>query len=412
MNVRPDVKTTPNASQSYWGMVWQQFSRSRASMLGLFFVGLMFAVAFLAPVLAEKKPLIWIEDGVTTFPLIREFFAPSEAPERVLETGYNFLLLFFPSMILIWWLTGKYQVKKLRKWLLLVVAILLLIPFFAVQTRLNTTPYRQLAAEGQGEGVFPLIPYGPFEQGFGNRIPPTWWSESRAEGENTTYHVLGTDNAGRDVLVRIIHGARVSLAVGIVSVFVATAIGIFIGAIAGYFGGRIDILLSRAIEIMMCFPTFFLILTIIAIMDERSILNIVLVIGCTSWTGVARLVRGEVLKQRGLDYVTASIALGASSLRTIFRHLLPNSIAPVLVSITFGIASSILMESGLSFLGFGVDIPTASWGELLKQAREAPTIYWWLVMFPGAPIFFTVTIYNLVGEGLRDAMDPRLRLQI
>jgi len=190
---------------------------------------------------------------------------------------------------------------------------------------------------------------------------------------------------------------------------IAALIGVFLGALAGYFGGRTDLLISRLIEIVICFPTFFLILTIIALLDSRSILNIMLIIGITSWTGIARLVRGEVLRQRSLDYVTAAQALGAPGMRIIFRHILPNAIAPVFVAVTFGIASSILTESSLSFLGFGVDIPTASWGELLNQAREAPTVYWWLAVFPGFPIFYTVTIYNLVGEGLRDAMDPRLR---
>jgi peptide/nickel transport system permease protein len=169
-------------------------------------------------------------------------------------------------------------------------------------------------------------------------------------------------------------------------------------------------LISRLIEIVMCFPTFFLILALLSIITTRSILIIMLLIGLTGWTGIARLVRGEVLRQRSLDYVAAAVALGAGSGRIIFRHVLPNAVAPVLVSITFGVAGAILTESGLAFLGLGVDpTSTASWGELLYQAREGPLLHWWLVLFPGFAIFFTVTTYNLVGEGLRDAMDPRLR---
>jgi len=293
-----------------------------------------------------------------------------------------------------------------------------LLPFVLVDYKLDATEYRADAYAGEGEGIFPPIPYGPFEQGFGHRIPPTWWDDGKddtplvaEEDTPPAYHLFGTDNAGRDVLVRLIHGARVSLAVGIVSVFLATVIGIVIGSLKGYFGGWVDIVLSRFTEIMICFPTFFLILALISIMEERSILNVMLVIGLTMWTGVARLVRGEMLKQRSLEYVIAAQALGASSFRIIFRHVLPNSLAPVLVTVTFMIAGSILTESGLSFLGFGVDIPTASWGELLNQAREAPTVYWWMIVFPGLPIFFTVTTYNLVGQGLRDAMDPRLRTE-
>jgi len=408
----------PGPRRGYWAGVWRQFRRNRAAVVGLACVMGLFAVAFLAPLLANRYPFVWTasdpETGrtVTSFPLVRQFFAPPEkvVPERVLEMTYNYLLLFLPCAGLVWWASSRLGAWRQGRWLLAPVGVLLLLPFVLVQPRLDPTPYRRLAAQDQGQGVFPPVPYGPFEQGFGNRIPPTWWDDESLEGARDTYHLLGTDNAGRDVFVRVIHGARVSLAVGIVSVFIATAIGILIGATAGYFGGCVDLLLSRLIEIMICFPTFFLILTIIAVMEQRSILNIMLVIGVTAWTGVARLVRGEVLKQRSLDYVTASVALGARSSRTIFRHVLPNSLAPVFVSMTFGIASSILLESGLSFLGFGVDIPTASWGELLNQAREAPAVYWWLALFPGLPIFFTVTIYNLVGEGLRDAMDPRLRM--
>lgn len=229
------------------------------------------------------------------------------------------------------------------------------------------------------------------------------------EDDKPGYHLLGTDYVGRDVLVRMIHGARVSLAVGFVSVGLATLIGLALGATAGYFGGWTDMVISRVIELMMCFPTFFLILTLIAVMEKRSILNIMIVIGITGWTGTARLIRGEVLKQKRLDYVASAQALGASSPRIIFRHILPNAIAPVLVGVSFGIAGAILTESGLSFIGFGVAAPTATWGELLNQGRNGPLINWWLVIFPGVLIFLSVTAYNLVGEGLRDAMDPRLK---
>lgn len=240
-------------------------------------------------------------------------------------------------------------------------------------------------------------------------MTPAAFPRRKYANDKPGYHFLGTDEAGRDVLVRMIHGARVSLAVGFVSVGLATLIGLVLGATAGYFGGWTDILISRVIEIMMCFPTFFLILTLIAVMEKRSILNIMVVIGITSWTGTARLIRGEVLKQKRLDYVASAQALGASSPRIIFRHILPNAIAPVLVGVSFGIAGAILTESGLSFIGFGVAPPTATWGELLNQGRNGPLINWWLVIFPGLLIFLSVTAYNLVGEGLRDAMDPRLK---
>jgi len=221
-------------------------------------------------------------------------------------------------------------------------------------------------------------------------------------------HPLGTDDIGRDVLARMIHGSRVSLSVGFVAVGLYVTIGIIFGCLAGYFGRWVDITISRLIEIMICFPTFFLILTLIAFLPQ-NIFNIMVVIGLTGWPGVARLVRGEFFKQRALEYVTAARGLGLGPARIIFRHALPNSIAPVLVSATFGIAGAILTESGLSYLGFGVPPQTPSWGSLLVSSKEFVDFAWWLVLFPGLSIFATVTAYNLIGEALRDAIDPRLK---
>ena len=205
----------------------------------------------------------------------------------------------------------------------------------------------------------------------------------------------------------MIHGSRISLSVGFVSVGIALIIGLIIGALAGYYGGVVDVVISRLVEVVICFPTFFLILAVIALFDP-SMMLIMAVIGVTSWTGIARLIRAEVLKVRTMDYVQAARSLGVSNARIIARHILPNSLAPAMVSATFGIAAAILVESSLAFLGFGVPPPTPSWGEALSQSRSYIEFAWWLTVFPGAAIFLTITAFNLVGEGLRDATDPRV----
>jgi peptide/nickel transport system permease protein len=248
----------------------------------------------------------------------------------------------------------------------------------------------------QDFALWPPIPYSPTEYDLLENLEPP-----------SRKHWFGTDDSGRDVLTRMIYGARISLSVGFVAVGIAVLIGIVSGALAGYFGSWIDHLISRIIEIMLTIPTFFLIISIIAFLPP-SIYNIMIVIGLTGWTGVARFVRAEFLKLKGLDFILASRALGASHARVIFLHMLPNAMAPVLVSAVFGIAGAILTESALSFLGFGVPPPTPSWGDILSQSRDYIEFAWWLTTFPGVAIFLSITAYNLVGEGLRDAMDPKL----
>ncbi|MDR2934509.1 MAG: ABC transporter permease [Candidatus Adiutrix sp.] len=219
-------------------------------------------------------------------------------------------------------------------------------------------------------------------------------------------HLLGTDALGRDVLSRLIWGSRVSLKVGLVSVGLATAIGLFFGALAGFYGGFADGLIMRFCDLMLCFPAMFLVLAVISLL-EPSIWNVMAVIGLTSWMGVARLVRAEFISLKNRDFVLAARALGASDARLILRHLLPNALAPVLVSATLGVAGAILLESGLSFLGLGVQPPTATWGVMLADGKDYLSRAWWLSFYPGLAILVTVLSYNLAGEGLRDAIDPR-----
>ncbi len=242
-----------------------------------------------------------------------------------------------------------------------------------------------------------LTPYDPFALNVDNLL----------QAPSST-HLFGTDALGRDVFSRILYGGRVSLWVGFVAVGISTAIGLVLGLTAGYFGGLVDEIIMRGVDVMLCFPSFFLILAVIAFL-EPGLMNIMIVIGFTSWMGVARLVRAETLSLRKRDFVQASKLAGAGPIRIMATHILPNAITPVLVSATLGVAGAILVESSLSFLGLGVQPPDPSWGNLLMDGKEVLEIAPWLSVFPGMAILLTVLGYNLLGEALRDILDPRLK---
>jgi peptide/nickel transport system permease protein len=242
-----------------------------------------------------------------------------------------------------------------------------------------------------------IAPYDPGAIDLKNVLAPPSFS-----------HWFGTDQLGRDVLSRMIWGARISLLVGFVATGLSIVIGTVLGAVSGYYGGWIDAAIMRFVDIMLCFPTFFLILAVIAFLGP-SIWNIMIVIGLTSWMGVTRLVRADFISLRERDFVSAARAIGAGDARIIFLHILPNAMASILVTATLGIAGAILTESALSFLGIGVQPPTPSWGNILTAGKDNIDIAWWLSFYPGLAILVTVVGYNLLGEGIRDASDPRLK---
>jgi peptide/nickel transport system permease protein len=320
-------------NESYWSNVWKSFRKNSVAFNALCVIIFIFSVAILAPIIANNKPYVYVENSTLKFPLFFDY------PEY---RNTNF---------------RSYELKGFK--------------------------------------IMPPVPYSYSEYDLDSVVLPP-----------SAKHMFGTDEQGRDLAARMIHGARVSIFIGFIAVAIYVSIGIFLGSIAGYYGGWIDIIISRIIEIVTCFPTFFLILTILAIIGP-SLASVMVVIGVTSWTGIARIVRGEFLKLREMEYVAASKALGAKDGWIIFRHILPNALAPVLVSATFGIASTILIESSLSFLGFGVQPPTPSWGDILNQSQDFIDFAWWLTLIPGTAIFMTITSYNLAGEGLQDAIDPQ-----
>lgn len=245
--------------------------------------------------------------------------------------------------------------------------------------------------------IAPLIaPFSPNHQDILHRLEPP-----------STKHPLGTDDLGRDLLSRVIYGTRISLLVGFVAIGIAIIIGSILGLLSGYFGGWLDTVIMRFVDIMLCFPTFFLILMVIAFL-EPNIWTVMVVIGLTGWPGLTRLVRGECLSIRERGFVQAAKVLGLSNTRVMFVHLLPNVMAPILVTATLGIGGAILTESALSFLGLGVQPPTPSWGNILTAGKDYITVAWWLSLYPGLAILITVLAYNLLGEGLRDVLDPRM----
>jgi peptide/nickel transport system permease protein len=371
MAVVPDIPPAPNpvapadatpqrAARGFWREAWLRFRRRKLAMTALAFVVFLSLVAVFAPAIVGTKPVICYYKGSYYFPCLGYFNKEWENP---IFTTDRFRLVYSENL----------QKKDPESW-----------------------------------AVWPLV-----YQDFGRRVRDGEWpgqpeNPTGDKGVPSRYNLFGTDQRGFDVFAQMVHGTTIALLVGFVSMGIAAVIGITLGAMAGYLGGAADMLLSRLIEVVQCVPTLILILAAIALIENPNVWHMMVIIGLTGWTSIARLARAEFLKLKQMDFVTAAEALGAGRMRIMFRHILPNALAPVLVPITFGIASAILIETSLSFLGFGSPPPNPSWGSVLESGRRNLEM-WWLIVFPGGAIFLAVLAYNLIGEGLQEATDPRLR---
>ena len=387
---------------SWFRYALKKFFNTKISALSLIVIVFFVFIAIFAQFIANNLPLLYINsNNEVSFPFLGAFFSPTSS-EVLIEKIYNYLsLLLITTTILfcILKLFRSWHKKKLRMSLIVLSAVLLIIPFFTMKSSHKNKNWREIAAKGDGIVIFAPIPYSPSE------IISIPYQRPNAK------HYFGSDKIGRDILSRMIYGARVSIAVGVFATTIALIIGTMVGIFAGYYGGTIDMTVIRIVEIIICFPTFLLLLILMVMFLDKgftqSILIVIGVIGFTSWTGLSRLVRGETLKVRNMQYIQSCEAAGIHPWRIMTFHILPNVTAPILISFTFGVAGAILAESGLSFLGFGVQPPTASWGELLKQASADPFNYWQLTLFPGVTLFIIVCAFNFIGEGLRKVLNPR-----
>ena len=378
--------------QSYWRRILGQTFVRWGARLGLLWVGILALMGVFAPFLASSFPLLLSQGGELSSPVLKYL-----QPVDVL-----FLVAFLALLVLI-----PLALTVLRKLLILavVLAVSAVIAYSLVSPP-KLVIYEQYRV-AETEGAYDWVLYAPVP------FSPKDYQRDRGEtgleaplAKADRSHWFGTEQNGADVLSRMIHASRIALGIGFVATGIAMLLGVIIGGLMGYFSGVVDMLGMRLVEIFEAVPTLFLLLTFVAFFG-RSLYIMMVIIGITSWPGYARYVRAEFLRLRKQDFVQAAEAAGLPLPSILFRHMLPNGMGPVLVAASFGVAAAILAEATLSFLGLGlVDDP--SWGEMLNQAVQSSSFNWWMAAFPGGAIFFTVFAYNLIGEALRDAIDPYL----
>jgi peptide/nickel transport system permease protein len=400
----------PPAEDPTWAeIVWGQFRKRRVAYGAMWGVLALFLLAVYVPVFVANRPFLWIGDKGVELPWLVTLFDRNVYPSGI-DLFFNSLLVFGTLVAIpaAWaWRRAAPLPRRdraaSRKRAVTAAMGAWLVATTAVSVADIKRPVRYYADEAarlEAAGtpptaIWPLV-----------RISPNDTDLSKTMAEPSAEHLLGTDSAGSDVFTRMLYGTRVSLTVGVFAVALYISFGTAVGAIAGFFGGRMDAILMRIVEVVICIPSLFLVLAVAAFIPERSIFHIMFIIAAVAWTGPARLVRAEFLRLRDLDFVAAARAAGFSRGHIIFREILPNAIGPVLVSATFGVASAILLESTMSFLGLG-DASVPSWGGILAAGRQNNS--WVLILAPGFAIFLTVSLLNLLGEGARDALDPKLR---
>jgi len=379
-------------SVSYASRIISNAFSGWGARIGLTWVVILAFVACFSPLLANSMPLMVSEGGQISMPIL-----------RYLSAEDLMLIVLFIVALLLWKTPLKFSTKAAITASSALIALLVGLAILSPPKTIIYDQFREAAAAGSYDWqVLPPIPYSPSDylRDFGdNSLKAPMVSVEQ-------FHLMGTDSTGSDVASRMVHASRVALSIGFIATGISMIIGIIIGGQMGYFAGRFDMIGMRIVEIFEAIPVLFLLLAFVAFFG-RSVYILMIIIGVTGWSGYARYIRAEFLKLRKQDYVQAAIASGLPLRSILFRHMLPNGIAPVLVVASFGVAAAILTEATLSFLGLG-PVEAPSWGSMLNEAVKSSVFNWWMAVFPGGAIFLTVFSYNLMGEALRDAVDPQL----
>lgn len=386
-----EISAQAVSRESFSRRIWLKTWQGVGVKLGFAWVGVLIFMGVFAPFLANSMPLLMSKDGVVSAPVLAYLTAEDAL-----------VLAMFALALLLAWLRlsgGKRVVLFIAGTLLAALLANWLVkpPAVKIYDEFRTPAYTEVDWR-----IMPPVPYAPTD--YLRDYPEHGLEAPLASTER--FHLMGTEENGADVFSRMIHASRIALSIGLIATGIALVIGVILGGLMGYFSGVVDMLGMRLVEIFEAIPTLFLLLTFVAFFG-RSLYMMMIIIGLTSWSGYARYVRAEFLKLRQQEYVQAAVASGLPLTSILFRHMLPNGVAPLLVAVSFGVASAILAEATLSFLGLGL-VGEPSWGQMLDQAVKSSTFNWWMAAFPGGAIFFTVFAYNLIGEAFRDAIDPKL----